>query len=651
MTADVHRRSASVGGLLPADLLARVVGRRQDLTGLAAGDYHLAAGETPREAANRAWAYLRGVWTAYRATLASAARGDPRRRADPGAVAAASARASSASAGVPTTPAGGLHVGDRAFPVSHAVGQRPRSTCSAGASTWTGAPRACAGAAERAPHAMVQELLNRTDDYLWALLSNGRHPAAAARLHHAWSARPTSSSTSRRSSTARCSPTSCCSTCSATQSRVEVRDRRRPAPATAGWNAGAPPPIEPAPARCNLLRDGVQAAIEALGTGFLRTRQRRPARRARRRRAHRSTTSTRRCCAWSTGCCSASSPRTATPARPGRRPAAAAALRDVLLHRPAAPPRAGAAAAPATATCGRPCRLVLDAPRPRGRPARARPARPRRPVRPRRRWTSLTGLPSCANEALLTAVRHLSRRAAQGRRPQRTVDYRNLGAEELGSIYESLLELVPRYDPVEPDLHARDARRATSARPPAPTTRPPSLIDLVLDTALDPVLDDAEKRRDPEAGAARVTVCDPACGSGHFLVAAARRIANRLAAARTGDAEPDPRRDVQAGHARRRRPLHLRRRRQPDGRRTGQGQPLAGSPGARPAADLPRRAHQGRQRPARHHARAARRRHPRRRVHAARRRRQGRRRALRKQNRAERAPDQDSLFDGSTRRR
>jgi hypothetical protein len=35
-------------------------------------------------------------------------------------------------------------------------------------------------------------------------------------------------------------------------------------------------------------------------------------------------------------------------------------------------------------------------------------------------------------------------------------------------------------------------------------------------------------------------VCDPACGSGHFLIAAAHRIANRLAAVRTGDEEPSP---------------------------------------------------------------------------------------------------------------
>ena len=35
-------------------------------------------------------------------------------------------------------------------------------------------------------------------------------------------------------------------------------------------------------------------------------------------------------------------------------------------------------------------------------------------------------------------------------------------------------------------------------------------------------------------------VCDPACGSGHFLIAAAHRLAKRLAGVRTGDEEPGP---------------------------------------------------------------------------------------------------------------
>jgi len=35
-------------------------------------------------------------------------------------------------------------------------------------------------------------------------------------------------------------------------------------------------------------------------------------------------------------------------------------------------------------------------------------------------------------------------------------------------------------------------------------------------------------------------VCDPACGSGHFLIAAAQRIARRLAILRAGGEEPGP---------------------------------------------------------------------------------------------------------------
>jgi len=69
---------------------------------------------------------------------------------------------------------------------------------------------------------------------------------------------------------------------------------------------------------------------------------------------------------------------------------------------------------------------------------------------------------------------------------------------------------------------------------------PSELVELVLDTALDPVLDDAEKSPDPEQALLALTVCDPAIGSGHFMVAAARRIAQRLATIRTGEIDPTP---------------------------------------------------------------------------------------------------------------
>ncbi|MFD6275193.1 Eco57I restriction-modification methylase domain-containing protein [Streptomyces sp. NPDC060209] len=162
----------------------------------------------------------------------------------------------------------------------------------------------------------------------------------------------------------------------------------------------------------------------------------------------------------------------------------------------------------------------------------------------------LQGL-SLSNEHLLTAVRHLSQVRDAGTRRWRTVDYRHLGAEELGSIYESLLELVPQHSAVDRTFElvelAGNTRKTTGSY-----YTPSSLIECLLDTTLDPVLDDAVKRGEEAAATAgepdpadaivgellSLTVCDPACGSGHFLVAAARRIAKRVAAVREHNPEP-----------------------------------------------------------------------------------------------------------------
>ncbi|XMA39428.1 N-6 DNA methylase [Streptomyces albogriseolus] len=158
---------------------------------------------------------------------------------------------------------------------------------------------------------------------------------------------------------------------------------------------------------------------------------------------------------------------------------------------------------------------------------------------------------SLSNEPLLEAVRALSIVRDSSSKRNRVVDYRHLDAEELGSIYESLLELVPQHDATERTFElvelAGNARKTTGSY-----YTPSSLIECLLDSALDPVIDDAVKRGEiratrsgqPDPGPAIVeellslTVCDPACGSGHFLVAAARRIAKRVAAVREQNPEP-----------------------------------------------------------------------------------------------------------------
>ena len=113
------------------------------------------------------------------------------------------------------------------------------------------------------------------------------------------------------------------------------------------------------------------------------------------------------------------------------------------------------------------------------------------------------------------------------------VNWRAMETEELGSVYESLLELQPQLtDGGRTLAFAQDAaetkgnqRKTTGAY-----YTPDSLVQALLDTALDPVLDRTEKAaEDPAEALLNLTVVDPACGSGHFLLAAARRIATRVA--------------------------------------------------------------------------------------------------------------------------
>ncbi|MCK5747674.1 MAG: N-6 DNA methylase, partial [Oricola sp.] len=113
------------------------------------------------------------------------------------------------------------------------------------------------------------------------------------------------------------------------------------------------------------------------------------------------------------------------------------------------------------------------------------------------------------------------------------VNWRAMETEELGSVYESLLELQPQ---IEPDgrtlVFATEAaeQKGNQRKTTGSYYTPDSLVQALLDTALDPVLDRTEAEADnPAEALLDLKVIDPACGSGHFLLAAARRIATRVA--------------------------------------------------------------------------------------------------------------------------
>ena len=99
------------------------------------------------------------------------------------------------------------------------------------------------------------------------------------------------------------------------------------------------------------------------------------------------------------------------------------------------------------------------------------------------------------NEALLEAIRELSF-VEGGRRP---VDFRNLGAEELGSVYESLLELHPAIDR-ETARFALTTAAGHERKQTGSYYTPTSLIGSLLETALDPVIDTAVQERRSRTG-------------------------------------------------------------------------------------------------------------------------------------------------------
>lgn len=146
------------------------------------------------------------------------------------------------------------------------------------------------------------------------------------------------------------------------------------------------------------------------------------------------------------------------------------------------------------------------------------------------------------NYAFLAAIKALSQIDDPLTGAPRPVDYQNLDSEEFGGMYEGLLAYTPRYEPAEHTftftVAAGNERKKSGSY-----YTPSELIDVVLSEALDPLIAEALAAKTPEEREKAIldlTVIDPACGSGHFVVAAARRIATALAEVRTGDTEPSP---------------------------------------------------------------------------------------------------------------
>lgn len=126
---------------------------------------------------------------------------------------------------------------------------------------------------------------------------------------------------------------------------------------------------------------------------------------------------------------------------------------------------------------------------------------------------------------------------------RRRVNYAALDVEELGSVYESLLEFHPALmeNGATPkfDLLSGSERKSTGSY-----YTPPELVSELIKSALEPViaerLKEAANSETKKQALLSLCVIDPACGSGHFLLAAARCIGRALAQIESGEQEPAP---------------------------------------------------------------------------------------------------------------
>ena len=154
---------------------------------------------------------------------------------------------------------------------------------------------------------------------------------------------------------------------------------------------------------------------------------------------------------------------------------------------------------------------------------------------------AIGALAGCAlgNDVLLECLRALGLYRHPDSGQIIRVNYAALNVEEFGSVYEGLLEYQPEFTGEERELRFQFRHGGQRAATGSHYT-PDDLVQPLIRHSLDHLIDERIKAEDPEAALLGLRVADIACGSGHILLAAARRIATELAVVRTGEEQPSP---------------------------------------------------------------------------------------------------------------
>ena len=149
------------------------------------------------------------------------------------------------------------------------------------------------------------------------------------------------------------------------------------------------------------------------------------------------------------------------------------------------------------------------------------------------------GNASLDNDTLLACLRNLSLFRNPDTGQLMRVNYAALNVEEFGSVYQGLLEFEPQVTQAGNRWNFTFAKGDERSRTGSHYT-PDELVQPLIKHSLDYLIADKLKEKDQEKALLSLRVADIACGSGHILLAAARRIGTELAVLRTGDDQPSP---------------------------------------------------------------------------------------------------------------
>ncbi|MCK4236112.1 MAG: hypothetical protein KAX38_03260, partial [Candidatus Krumholzibacteria bacterium] len=470
------------GGLLPQDLLSRIQSGDSTLPGVTPENYHLGAHERIGEAVNRAWSRLTTLWHTFneaidRESEISLATGVTRERW---------LLPLFQELGYGRLPKGSsFELNGKQYAISHAWQYSPIHLLGCRVDL-DRRQAGVAGAAKSSPHGLVQEFLNNSENHLWGFLSNG-YRLRVLRDHYSLTRQSYIEFDVQAIMDGEQYSEFLLLWLICHQSRVEA-EKPEECWLETWFNAARDEGIR----AMDKLRGGVERAIEAFGTGFL---------------VHRTNTDLRK--ALDTGELDKQDyfrellrlvyrliflfvaeerellidPLADEDARNRYRQFYSMRRLQELSEKRRGSPHGD---------LWQGLRLVMEK-LDEGYSDLALPALGSS-LWSRNACSWLVGS-ECSNEHLLDAIRCLTRiQEGTARYP---VNWRNLGAEELGGIYEGLLELHPRLHKeagaFELDTAPGHERKITGSY-----YTPTTLVESLLDSALDPLLDRVASESEPE---------------------------------------------------------------------------------------------------------------------------------------------------------